>query len=354
MITILYRELFSIEFLHDFYSSGKCPDLQLAPTADCSRLLQSLGLRFIPSTFGGKVFGKADRTGPVNNPQFILKYPVPENTRFSFLVKPINKTFETFTQTNPDRPKGSYYCFSNLVNNVSADSLPLLVADAGSKKVSDNDLVPVKSGSFSFTHNSNEATRTGRLESTHNGEALEQTLNNNGNKFHFSFDLAMIAQGRLRFSIDGTPQTSFYNLYPAEGKDFFGIAEIFHRSALPDSHRFLQNDNSIATKSYKIAFANRSTRWRYLVTKKFKTGVTGVSVQKSGGSPIGFNPQVVLPSGQFSVSSSAAIPLKEEPVTGIVLKDQANKTIIEHLPNPAMTHLKKEGADFFSDILITI
>ncbi len=354
MITILYRELFSIEFLHEYYSSGKCPDLQLLPTAECGLLLQSLGLRFIPTIFGGKVFGKVDKTGPVNDPQFILQYPVPENTWFSFQIKIINKTFETFTQTNFDRPKDSYYYFSNLVNNVNTDNFPLLVSDAGTKKASNNDLVTIKSGSFSFTHNSNEATRTGRLESTHNGEVLEQILRNNDNRFHFSFDLAMISQGRLTFSIEGTPQTSFYNLYPAEGKDFFGIVEIFHRSALPGSHRFLQTDNSIVTKSYKVAFASRSTRWRYLVTKKFKPGVTGVSVQKSGGTPISFNPQVVLPSGQFSVSSSAAIPLKEEPVTGIVLKDQANKTIIEHLPNPALTHLKKEGADFFSDILITI
>lgn len=354
MLTILYRELFNIEFLNSFYSSGKCADLLLVPTSSCNRLLHSLGLRYIATPSGGKIFGKADRTGPANNPKFILKYPVPENTKFSFLVKIINKSFETFTQTKLDRQMDQYYYFNNLLNNISADNFPLLVKDTSSKKVGVTDLVIVKSGTFSFSHTNAANEQSSQLELVENGEKLQQVLKNNGGRYNFSFDLAKISQGILKFSIEGNPQTSFYNLYPAEGKDFFAIIEIFHRTALPAAYRFLENDNSIISKSYQVAFANRSTRWRYLVTKKFNMDVSAVSVQKTGAPPIGFDPQVALPSGQFSVSSSAMVQLKEEPVTGIALKDQTNKTIIEHLPNPALTYLKREGADLFSDIFITI
>lgn len=354
MITILYRELFNIGFLNSFYSSGNCPDLTLTPTADCSRLLQSCGLRFINTDFGGKVFGKAEKTGPANNPTFILKYPVPENTRFAFLIRSKNKTFETFSLTNLDRQKDKYYYFNNLVNNISTDNFPLLLSNTATKKVGDTDLLSLKSNSFSFAHINAAPVQTGELKLTDCGEVLKQTLDNYNNNFNFSFDLAKISQGRITFSIEGNPQTSFYNLYPEEGRDFFGIVEIFHRSALPGTYRFLENDNAVAAKSYKIAFASRSTRWRYLITKKFNPDIISVSVQKTSNPAIGFNPQTVLPTGQLSVASSNAVDLKEETVKGIELKDQANKTIIRHLPNPSLTHLKKEGADLFSDIFITI
>lgn len=354
MISILYRELFSIEFLNSFYSSGKCPDLHIVPSAECQRLLSALGLRFIPTVYGGKLFGKVDKAGPANNPEFILKNPVPENTRFLFFVKIINKGFETFSQTNLERNGNRYYYFNNLVNNTSADNFPLLVANTSTKKVSDADLIQVKSGTFSFTHTNPVPTQTGTIELTDTGEKLEHLSENNNDRFDFSFDLAKISQGRVSFSIEGNPMAGFYNLHASEGKDFFAIVEIFHRQALPGSYRFIENNDAVTSKNYRISFGNRSTRWRYLVTKRFNQGITAVSVQKNGSNPISFNPHEVLPGGQFSVASSAPIPLKEETVTGISLKDQTNKTIIGNLPNPAFTHLKKEGADLFSDILITI
>jgi len=123
---------------------------------------------------------------------------------------------------------------------------------------------------------------------------------------------------------------------------------------LPTAYQFQQADNAITTKLYKIPFTNRSTKWRYVVTKQFNQAVTGINISKTNGTPINFSAQPGAPAGQFIMASNNALPLKEMPVAGIKLRDQSNKIIIPNLPNPSFNLVKREGADTFSDILITI
>ena len=61
MIKIKYKALFSLEFAHTFYKTGKSPDFELVPSERCAMLLKSLGLRFLPSEFGGKLYAKVNR-----------------------------------------------------------------------------------------------------------------------------------------------------------------------------------------------------------------------------------------------------------------------------------------------------
>jgi hypothetical protein len=139
-----------------------------------------------------------------------------------------------------------------------------------------------------------------------------------------------------------------------EFADMFGLIEIFYKSDLPATYQFLQSDNSVESKFYKVAFANRATKWRYIISNKFNQAVSGVSVAKTNGSPISFAAQSGAPPGVFVMASGSPVPLREEPVTGIKLSDQANKVLIANLPNPPLNLVRQEGADIFSDILVTI
>lgn len=346
MIKIKYKTLFSVEFTHAFYSSGKCADIALQPSESCATLIKALGLRFLPTDFGGKLYAKVDGTD-------IIKNPLAQGTKFTFLLKLKNNLFENITDLNTIKPAGNHYYFNNLSENLSANE-PLLVANKTNKIVSDADLAPFISNSFSFAHSSNLATQTGKLEFTDSGESLEQLLDNSNNVYNFSFDLNKSTGGRTRFLIDGSEKASFYSINPREVSDVFGVVEIFYKGDLNSAYQFQNNDHSISTKNYKIPFKNRSTKWRYIITKQFNPSINTIKVAKTNGSSIDFTLLGSSPPGKFIFTSNNALPLKEEPITGIKLTDGTNKVIIANLPNPPLNLIRTEGSDTFSDILITI
>jgi len=346
MIKIKYKALFSIDFRHTFYSSGNCPDIALLPSQSCATLIKSLGLHFLPGDFGGKLYAKVDSNDIINN-------PLAEGTKFTFLLKLKNNLFENITDINAIKPASSHYYFNNLVPNLSATE-PLLVANQTSKIVSEADLLPFVSNTFSFAHSSNLANQTGKLEFTDSGESLDQLLDNSNNAYNFSFDLNKSNGGRTRFLIDGVLKTSFYSISPNEISDVFGVVEIFYKSNLNSAYQFQNNNNSISTKSYKIPFTNRSTKWRYIITRQFNSSITTVKVAKTNGSPIDFTLLGSSPPGKFIFTSNNVLPLKQESITGIKLTDGSNKVIIANLPNPPLNLIRTEGSDTFSDILITI
>ena len=342
--------LFEIDFLHDYYTDKKCKDITIVPSPACSALLKQLGLHFISSDTGCKLFAKVDT---VNGKDFV-KTSIPENTCFSFLLLLKNSSFETFSLLSLKKTATQHYYFNNLVNNTSAGDLPNLVKDLGTKKVSDADLLRFERNAYQFSHNDNAGTQTGEIRFTDSGEKFSDTLNNNNNQFHFSFDLQRTSGGRAGFFIENANVDNFYVMDNSVMQDVFGVIEIFHRSVLPDGYLFLNNDKSVATKKYKIGFANRKTTWRYIVNKKFNAAVTDVKIKKANGNAIDFTKQGGGSTGPFILSSNDIVPLKQETVTGIRMTDQNDKEIIAHLPNPSLRFLKEEGNKLFSDIFITI
>ncbi len=350
MIIIKYKELFDLEILHSFYISGKCPDVELIPSAACKILLQTFGLRFLPTTFGGKVFAKVTSVGEND----FIKNPLPADTKLIFLLRLKNRLFENFSSLDLNKPANNHYYFNNLVNNISADGLPLLAADTATKIVSNADLLSFATNSFSFTHTNVAPVQNSSLQFIDNGEQFDQQLNNHNDTFNFTYDLQKTLGGRARFTIEGVDKILFYTLQTADAANIFGVVEIFHNTTLNNAYKFQLADNSIVSKFYKIPFGNRLTRWRYVITKKFNQNVTGVTVAKTNGSPIAFSSFPGPPAGQFIMTSDTVLPLKEEPVTGIKLSDQLNNSIITNLPNPALGLVTQDGANIFSDILITI
>lgn len=350
MISIKYKPLFDVEILHSFYSSGKCPDLTMVPTSDCQNTLQYLGLRFLPTDFGGTLFAKVNTIGTKD----IIKNPIPENTKFSFLLRLTRNVFENFTNVNLNRPRTSHYYFNNLINNISADSFPLLVANTTNKIVSDADLLPFVTNTLGYVHTNAAASQNGEIRFIDTGQSFQQTLSNNKNTFNFSYDLSNMPGGRVKLFVEGVEKISVYHIDSGNAKDLFAVVDIFYQGGLPAAYQFQNADNSIVTRFYKIAFTNRATKWRYVISKIFDQSITGVSVAKASGPAIAFTAKSGVPVNQFILASNNPLPLAEEPVSGIKLSDQTNKVIIENLPNPPLNVVSAEGADIFSDILITI
>ena len=103
MIRIKYKELFSLEFTHAYYKSGKCPDILITPSASTNTALRSLGLRILPTASGASIYAK------VNGADKIIEI-LPEHTKLIFLLKLKNSTFHNITDIELLRlPEQTYY-----------------------------------------------------------------------------------------------------------------------------------------------------------------------------------------------------------------------------------------------------
>jgi hypothetical protein len=349
MIQLKYASLFEIEALHDYYADKRCRDIVITPSPATSRLLSQLGLRLIQSDTGCKIFARVTPSGNTD----LVNVPIPDNTRFVFVLQLQNNNFATFTQLSLDKQPGQYYYFNNLTENLGADNAPLLVANQLTKKVSADDLRRFKRNTYQFAYTGAPITN-GEVRFTDNGEKFTKELDDPLGNFNFSFNLQEASGGRASFFVGGNKVDDFYLEENGVGQNVFGVIEIFHRAALPNSYRFINNNGSVAAKKYVLSFANRQTTWRYTVNKKFNLAVTDVKIKKNGGGGIDFTKKNGTPAGQFILSSNTAVPLKQEMLTGIRMTDQNDKEIIANLPNPSLGALKQENNQLFSDILITI
>ena len=350
MIRIKYKELFTLDVMHNFYESGKSADFRIVPSAACEQILRSFGLRLILTPTGIKLFANVNTTGGADR----IINPLPESTCFTFLLLLQNRNFANFTQLDLERPAQHRYYFNNLVNNISAAGDPLLVANTASKVVSNNDHLKFIYNNYTFLHTSPAAQQTSELRFIDSGESFTQTLQNNENAFQFNFQLQKTQGGRAVFFVEGVEKDRFFVSSQSDAQDLFGVVQVFHKASLNNNYKFQQDNNEITTRSYKIAFANRATRWRYVISRKFNQSITGVSVAKANGTPIAFSPLPGAPAGKFIMTSNATVPLRESPLLGIKLSDQANNLIIANLPNPSTGMITQEGTTIFSDVLVTI
>lgn len=350
MIRIKYKPLFDLELRHSYYLNGKSTDLQLIPSEACKVLISAYGLRFLPTGSGGKLYAKVETVSGKD----IIKSPIPEAVKFTFLLKVRNVNFENFTALSLTKPKNQHYYFNNLVDNLSGDSSPLLLTNTATKVVTDTDLMTFETNVFSFTDISAETTQNSEIKFIDSGETFRHELENHHKTFNFTYNLKKTSCGRAKFLIGDVERSTFYVTNANDYVGLFGVVEIFYKKTLPQTYQFQLADNSIETKFYKIAFANRATRWRYIINSKFNQAITGVKVAKTSGTPIGFGSFGGAPPGQFIMASGNPVPLREEPVTGIKLTDQADKILISNLPNPPLNLIRQEGTEVFSDVLITI
>ena len=356
MIQIKYIALFEVELLHDYYRDKLCRDFSIIPSLQCAALLQNFGLKFISTSSGFKIFARVDEIGNKN----FLKKPLPEKTRFTFLLCLKNPAFTTFSQVGLKTDADQHYYFNNLGENMGAGDMPLLVTNSTDKKVSNDDLMSFKSGSYAFASDVAVDEKQVKLVYTDTGEQFQQVVDDNKtiSRKLFSFDLRS-ATGRAKLFSGADDKESFYVMSQADRQGFFAVIEIFFTKDLKDKYQFIKKNNAlerfeITTAKYKIPFTSRKSVWRYNVAKKFNQNVTGISIKKESGPVIEFENSPGSAADLFIMNSKVPLTFSEEAVTGIKLSDNNGQAIISHLPNPSLQLLKEESGKLFSDIFITI
>jgi len=355
MIQIKYISVFEVELLHDYYRDKRCRDFSIAPSFECAALLQNFGLKFISTPSGFKVFARVDE---IDNKNF-LRTPIPEKTKFTFLLYLKTPAFTTFSQVDLNKKADQHFYFNNLGENIGVGDTALLVTNSTDKKVSNTDLMTFRSGSYAFINNSEVDEKQIKLLYTDTGEQFQQVLDPGKVISRKIFSFSLNTTGRAKLFLGSDEKENFYVTSQVDRQDFFAVVEIFSTKVLKDKYQFIKKDSTterfeVSTMKYKIPFASRKSIWRYNVARKFNKAVSGISIKKESGSVIEFESSLGSTSDLFIMNSKIPLTFSEETVTGIKLSDNNGQPIINHLPNPSLQLLKEESGKLFSDIFVTI
>lgn len=151
MMKILYKKLLEVIIRHDYYLesvrsvaiaeddttfAGQSlwpkdydlrQDLEIVPTAECSRILRDLKIAFKPTAAGFTLYVRAVEREGVPNSFHSLVFIEPD-TRLSFLIKVKNPSFVNFTNLRLTGRDSYLYYFSNQSGNLldenNSDDLP--------------------------------------------------------------------------------------------------------------------------------------------------------------------------------------------------------------------------------------
>jgi len=349
MSTIKYIALCKLLLQHNYYSNGECRALSLMPSDDTVAALQRLGLKWLPKTTGGELYGKVVKDGI--NWRLPNKLPDPMHLQF-FLTDPVG-SFLSITQMPAGFKPGQLMVFSNLNNNLF-NGKPLLVKNTGTHLFSQQDIVEKAQGSYSFSKNE-VAPAVIRLQNQNTGQILEVESPLYKGKVSASFNLAQADTGFANLLLNGVPEKTIYVLPASAPGNVMGIVDIFYKGSLPADYQFMSVSGIVNTRTYLIPFATAQARFRYKVQRRFNENLTSVSVEKINPGAIAFNTVNGAEPGSFISTSSTAIGLREEPIKGITLKNQSNKIIIPNLPNPSISQIVTDTDGLvYADMLVSV
>ncbi|NET83012.1 MAG: hypothetical protein F6J94_14070, partial [Moorea sp. SIO1F2] len=117
---MLYKPLFELSILHDYYRDKVCPDLSVEPTPECSRVLRGHRLIVKNKVNGLVVIAPVVSVGsedskhkPKHKPKQKPWVELADNLRFTFILKIKNQDFLDFTDIDWKPLDNLSYHFSN-------------------------------------------------------------------------------------------------------------------------------------------------------------------------------------------------------------------------------------------------
>ncbi|NEQ11343.1 MULTISPECIES: hypothetical protein [unclassified Moorena] len=116
---MLYKQLFELSILHDYYRDKVCPDLSVEPTPECSRVLRGHRL-IVKNKVNGIVVITPVYSENSENSENSEQKPwveLADNLQFTFILKLKNQDFIDFTDIDWKPVDNVSYHFSNENNN---------------------------------------------------------------------------------------------------------------------------------------------------------------------------------------------------------------------------------------------
>lgn len=347
MILYKYIKILNLKIMHGFYSSFYTSDLELEPTPECSLLLKNLGIVFKKHKYGLSLFGDVAQG-------ITLLKGIPDDARFSFLIKLKNRHFHNFSNI-PFPGKEQFFYFNN--KSANADGV---FGQPGNKLLLTNnnyvgrqDLMKKVTGTYNFPLPGNGSSKTAKLSFIDLGVTYQETADSVDGFYHFQFDMKNAPSGRCKLTIDASVVAvdNFYYLNEVHMGSTFGIVELFATAAAENT--FVTNGNQPDYKDFKIAFEKRSTIWRYKITNTLNVSFPDAGI-------LAPSPHVFNKINDDLYISQSAVPMLESGIASIEFrKDVADDTttLFENLPNAGIEQIIPDQSDpnkIYSDIFIYI
>lgn len=368
----LYKILFSVNLLHDYYADGKSRDFLVMPTQDCADILKNYRLIF------RQIENRIILLAPVkqNGKDFKLEFEILENTVFRFYLLIDNPYFLNITSlSGPDIKTQKLYCCNQNINTVGVVSFLTKPLEAykktttynqGSLVTDNNGIVfeclqknpagaksqPLTEGVFWKKTNTNNQYVTANDFVKFSGnllsdvlidkasvilekynpasgkmdfEIINETIDLNQNQSKILRLFSSAAPGYYRLTVNGNSNEMYVDS-AMEARKSFAVVEILHQSALQESMRVLDKNGNIQGKQFVIQFKNRSAVWKY----NFNVFDPKYKISDTSDSPYSFSS-----AGNNSLASDTPIPLTEQPLKTLSLKKDTI-SILDKLKNPAI------------------
>lgn len=370
-MSLRYKIIFSVDILHEYYTSRFCEDFELVPSTATAALLKghgmvyksvghklivltrtdALGKSFISPDVSAKLYFYLKLKNPHFNNITNLNYRPSETPRYSFsndnqtkigTDRYLSSKIPTYNNAN-EYPIGSFA--SNVGNEVFEAIKPSNSGNAHGladtsywikrgkfQYANGNDLLEVTSFVYLFNAvaDTNFIIRVfgfNPASGMYNSTVMDQVdLTFSSPETTVPVRLETLPAGKYRIEVNGQSKLIYLDS-SVLFRDIFGLLELSNH--LPPANAFSLFDASGKPKGllFTIRFANRSVIWKYMSRTNDVTSVEDTAAN------IIFAPE---PGNQFI--SDKPIPLQEKPVTTILLKSTSLGDI-SPLANPGKDRL---------------
>ncbi len=338
--------LFRIALHHDYSRNGFCRGLELVPSPATKAMMDKMGM--LLKMRDGKYEVLAESFDNTN----VIRFLPPGNFRFNFFLVLRDPLFFNCT----DLPLSTVHLFPVFSNMNKKDAAPLLLhnsvaaaAEDMLEKISLHGTLPVAENGKAIIRN----------------EADEIVFETQATTPLISYNLTEEGNGKYTMELNGKIASTFYACNLPFGQTIRGAIDIWHHPQVESYASFLNADNTVATKEYKVHFASRKTYWSYILTGNALSRYQSLAVTDTKREIFFTGPQEAkLFDGKEGVVFTSPEPLllKEAGSVSFQLRrncvqdGNAGFPVIERLPgaNPEilLQHTKGNEKEIYSEIIV--
>ncbi|GAA4460500.1 hypothetical protein GCM10023189_35710 [Nibrella saemangeumensis] len=384
-----YRELFTVEVLHDYFADHKARSILFTPTPDCEKVMTGAGLRI--KSFGNKLYVIVRTEDDLEPFQ-----PLPQPGLLSFYMQSGDGDFFQYSNLPLNGASGSRFYFQNteaavvdgikylhglhpVFDNSKAYTVgQFVMSPAGECHECLVNLAPGTSslgnaahwhqvGKVAYVDQAHSQTFTGTVTNVPVSPAAAQVtvevfgrndtdlqLNQLRHSQTWVYEapvstqavsFAGLPEGLYKLRINGVDHLRYYTADRLSA-DNIGLIQIFTNDTVPADYRLLDATGQFRSPVFTIRMAPVSPLWQYVA----RTGaVKKVYDEAAGG--IEFEP-----AGRFAFRSKLPVRLQEKPYDKIALEfnssdplDPAQKIDIKKLSVPGYRNkrtVRKDDTDY--------
>jgi len=348
-----YLPLLSVEFIHNYFSSGKCKPFRFELSRDCEKQMRyfSQVFRFNETQFTTlKDFEKvrALPDGTVNEDYF-----------FDIAVYPVDSQFSVYSGVEASfRHRISYYLSPSekaKVNSKDSQLFTLQLQGAEEEVLYEAVQVILKPAKFDIVIDAVPGDSFKLLDKKNN-TVNQWTIQETGQgKFSAYIDASKASNGFLELEKNGATVARYY------ADDGFFKSRPPFILGFDFSLASLKKGESYLVLNYKIRFASRPVFWIYhVIVKGNNRKLESLSIVNNNEKML---PGVTFPrsridekEAQVEFISDRPLPLTDKGYIDIELVDSESigRPLVVNLPNPSLSSIRCKESKWISDIFVYI